>query len=374
MIERPPSGRVAVVAVTLVAVAVTAAATAPAAAPAGSSVAAPTPSMSTPAAVEPTTPTTSTPPSTTVPATTTTGSTTTTEPPRGSLLVHGVGDVNLDPGYIPALAADGYDYAFAGLGGLFESDDLTVVNLECSPSDLGRRVPKAFNFRCDPAALPVVRANGVEVANLANNHVLDYGVEAMLDGRVNVEAAGIAAVGVGADAAEANRPALFDLHGWTVAVLGMGGVVPADWWLATDDGAGMASGDDIDQMVAAVEAADDVADLVVVSIHWMWELEREPRADDRERAEAMIAAGADVIFGHHPHRLGELELIDGRPVFWTLGNFIWPRFSDAGATTAVARVVVEPDGSLEACLIPAFITRSGQPELTGPAPCGPPTA
>ncbi|MEL6985082.1 MAG: CapA family protein, partial [Actinomycetota bacterium] len=206
--------------------------------------------------------------------------TSTTAPPRDRLVIHGVGDTNFDPGYIPNLATFGYGYAFEGLGGLFERDDLTVVNLECAPSERGQRVPKTFNFRCDPAALPVATANGVEVANLANNHVLDYGVEAMLDGKVNVEAAGMAAVGVGADVAEATTPAILDIGGWSVAVLGMGGVVPAGWWLATDDRPGMASGDDIDQMVAAVEAADAAADLVVVSIHWGAELVTEPDDGD----------------------------------------------------------------------------------------------
>ena len=149
----------------------------------------------------------------------------------------------------------------------------------------------------------------------------------------------------------------------------MNGVVSAEWWMADDDGPGMASGDDIEQMVAAVEAADEIADLIVVSIHWLWELEIEPRPDDQERAEAMVAAGADIVFGHHPHRLGDVELIDGRPVFWTHGNFVWPRLSEAGATTGVGRVVVHPDGDMEACLIPAFIATSGRPELTGPPPC-----
>ena len=294
-----------------------------------------------------------------------------TEPRRGRLVIHGVGDTNFDPSYIPNLATFGYEYAFDGLGRLFERDDLTVVNLECAPSDLGARVPKQFNFRCPPESLPVARANGVDVANLANNHVLDYGVEAMLDGRINVEAAGVAPVGVGADLDEATTPALLDIDGWRVAVLGMGGVVPAGWWLATDERPGMASGDDLDQMAAAVAAAAAQADLVVVSIHWGRELVTEPDPGDRARAEAMIDAGADVIFGHHSHRLGQLEWIDGTPVFWTLGNFVWPRLSDAGSTTAVARVVIDPDGGVEACLLPAFITTSGRPELTGPAPCGP---
>ncbi len=333
----------------------------------------PTPTTPTPTTPTPTIPPPTSPaPTTTVPPSTAPPTTSAVEAsPRGRLIIHGVGDTNFDPGYIPNLASNGYDYAFDGLGGLFERDDLTVVNLECAPSNLGQRVPKTFNFRCDPDSLPVARANGVDVANLGNNHVLDYGVEAMLDGRVNLEAAGIAAVGVGADVAEATTPALLEIDGWTVAVLGMGGVVPADWWLATDDRPGMASGDDIDQMVAAVTAAEAVADLVVVSIHWGAELVTAPDPADRVRAEAMIEAGADIVFGHHAHRLGPLETIDGRPVFWTLGNFVWPRLSDAGSTTAVARVVVEPDGELRACLIPAFITTSGRPELTGQPPCGP---
>ena len=294
---------------------------------------------------------------------------TTTEPPRGDLVIQGVGDVALDPSYIPNLARYGYGFAFEGLDGLFENDDLTVMNMECAPSNLGQPLEKAFNFRCDPEALAVARANGVDVANMANNHGLDYGIEAMLDGLANVDAAGIAPVGVGNDLQQATAPALFETNGWTIAVLGMNGVVSAEWWMADDDRPGMASGDDIEQMVAAVEAADEIADLVVVSIHWLWELETEPRPDDRERAEAMVAAGADIVFGHHPHRLGDVEFIDGRPVFWTLGNFVWPRLSDAGATTAVGRVVIRSDGAIEACLIPAFIATSGRPELTGPPPC-----
>lgn len=308
---------------------------------------------------------------TAAPTTTTTPPTTTTMPPPArDVIIHGVGDTNFDPAYIPNLAVHGYEYAFAGLDGLFLADDLTIVNLECTASLLGTPLPKEFTFRCDPVSLPVARRAGVDVANLANNHTQDFGPAAMLDSRANVNRAGIRAVGVGPDLAAATSPTVVTVGDWRIAVLGMGGVVPSGTWLATDDRAGMASGDDVQQMTAAIRAAGDVADFVAVSIHWGWELETEPRADDRARAEAMIEAGADMIFGHHPHRLGALELIDGKPVFWTLGNFIWPRMSDAGATTAVARVVISPDGQIEACLIPAFIASSGQPVLQGPPPCG----
>lgn len=329
------------------------------------------PKETTPVAAESTT--TSSPSTTTSLITTTSSSftTTTTLPPKGSVVIQGTGDVNLDPTYIPALAENGYDYAWTGLDGLFLDDDLTVISLECAPSDIGTPEPKEFVFRCPTESLPSIVQAGVEVASMGNNHSGDYGKDALVDGRAQLAEAGIAPVGAGADVDEAGEPALFEINGWTVAVVGFGGVFPTPIWFATEDRPGMRDGDDIPSMVAAVEAADAMADIVVVAIHWGVELDTEPRPEDVERAEAMIAAGADVIFGHHAHRLQPLEMVNDAAVFWGLGNFVWPRHSQAGSTTAVARAVVTPDGSIEACLIPAFIESSGQPVLTDEPDCGP---
>ena len=290
-------------------------------------------------------------------------------PVRERLVVHGTGDVSLDPGYIPALREHGYDHAWSGLDGLFAADDLTIVNLECPVSTRGRIEPRAFNFRCDPAALPAAHRAGVDVANLANNHIRDYGPEALLDSITHTREAGIAPVGVGADLAAATTPAVVERGGWRIAVLGFGGVVLSPGWLATARSPGMASGDDVDGMVEAVRAAGEVADLVFVSIHWGMELDTEPRADDIRAARAMIDAGADGIFGHHQHRLGPLGTHRDRPIAWGLGNFVWPRLSAESARTAVAQFVVEPDGAVRGCLLPAVIASSVHPELTGPRTC-----
>ena len=311
-------------------------------------------------------PSTTMPPSTTIPAPATTAS---TLPRKGSVIIHGTGDVNLDPAYIPALASRGYDWAWSGLQGLFAEDDLTVVNLECSPSGLGSPEAKAFTFRCADEGLAAMAGAGVEVANLANNHSQDFGKEAMLDGRANLEAKGIFPVGTGATAAQAGEPAIFELNGWKVAVVGFGGVRPHDGWIATADQPGMADGDSVESMVATVEAAHELADWVVVTIHWGVELDVEPRAEDVDRARAIVAAGADVIFGHHTHRLQPFELLSGRPVAWGLGNFVWPNLSPAGSRTAVARVVITPQGQIAGCLLPAVIESPGHPVLLGPAEC-----
>ncbi len=287
--------------------------------------------------------------------------TTTTEPPKQRLIISGVGDTNVDPDYIPAFRTRGYDDVFDGLQDMFLADDLTIVNLECAAATTGRPVKTVFNFNCDVSALPVLRAGGVEVANLANNHSGDFGKEALLETRANVAAAGMVPVGIGANIVEAHQPAHVEVKGWRIAVLGFGGIIPWDDWVATGDRPGMASGDNTDAMVAAVRAADEVADLVFVTVHWGVELDTTPRQDDIELAHAMIDAGADGIFGHHPHRLQPLEFYNGKPIAWSLGNFVWPRLSDAGATTAIAQFIVEPDGSISACLVPTFIESDGHP-------------
>ncbi len=283
---------------------------------------------------------------------------------QGKLVIHGAGDVNVDPGYIPNFRVHGYAWAWSGLGGLFKRDDLTVVNLECAISNVGTAVPKSFNFRCDPAALPSMRKAGVEVANQANNHAYDYGPAAVVDGRKNLLKNHIAPVGAGKNEEEALSAALFDVKGWKIAVVGFDKVV--DPWptaVAGPDKPGTAAGHDENAMVAAVRAASKQADIVVVDIHWGVELDTRPRTNDVRLAHRLIDAGADVIFGGHSHRLQPMGVYRGRPIFYSLGNFVWPRNSTAGATTAVAEVIVSPKGTFKGRLIPAFIEVSGHPVL-----------
>lgn len=277
------------------------------------------------------------------------------------IVVHGTGDVNLDPRQLGLLATS-YDAPWTGVRELFRSDDVSIINLECAAGEGGAKVPdKEFNFRC-ARGFAAMRRNGVDVANQGNNHSLDYGPEAMLNGRVNLSRAGIVPVGVGRDVEEANEPAVIHVRGRTIAVLGFGGVIPFRSWLAGPDRPGMADGDDIASMVAAVKAADEIADYVFVAIHWGAEREAKPQAGDVDRAHAMIDAGADGIFGHHAHRLQPMEVYKGRPIFYGLGNFVWP----TPGPTAVAEVVIQPEGKIVGCLLPGR-TIGGRPVLDDPA-------
>lgn len=283
---------------------------------------------------------------------------------RGKLVIHAAGDVNLDPSYIPNFRSQGYGYAWAGLGDLFKDDDLTLVNLECAVSNEGTAVPKEFNFRGDPAALPAMKRAGVDVANMANNHSYDFGPEALVDTRRNLVRNRIAPVGAGKDEQQALSPALFDINGWKVAVVGFDLVVdPFPEAVATASKPGTAAGHDTGLMVRTVRSISRDADLVIVTIHWGVELDTQPRADQVALAHRFIDAGADMIFGGHSHRLQPEIPYRGKPVFYSLGNFVWPNFSVAGSTTGVAEVVVRPDGGIRAKLLPAFIEAAGHPVL-----------
>jgi poly-gamma-glutamate synthesis protein (capsule biosynthesis protein) len=282
---------------------------------------------------------------------------------RGSLLIHGAGDVSLDPGYISTYASHGFDYAWSGLDGLFLRDDLTVVNVECPVSNKGSQLTKQFSFHGDPAALPAMRRAGVEVGNLSNNHAYDRGPDALVDTRQNLLDAGIRPVGAGRDADEAAAPAIFHLSGWTVAVVGIDEVIDPDYEVATATKPGTAAGHDFSAALREVRSAAARADLVVVDIHWGVELDTQPRATQVDEAHRLVDAGADVIFGGHSHRLQPMAMYHGRPIFYSLGNFVWPNFSAAGSTTGVAEVRVTPSGRFTAKLLPAFIEAPGHPIL-----------
>lgn len=271
--------------------------------------------------------------------------------------------MSLDPSYIPAFSSHGYGWAWSGLDGLFEHDDLTVVNLECPVTDLVAPVPKEFSFRCDPAALPAARRAGVEVVNQSNNHAYDQGPDGLVDSLKRIRRAGLTPVGAGRNEDEALHAAVFELRGWTVAVVGIDEVLDPVTMVAGPDKPGTAAGHVFSLALRAVRDADARADIVVVVIHWGVELDTAPRAYQVDEAHRMIDAGADVIFGHHSHRLQPMDTYRDRPIFYGLGNFVWPHLSEEGSTTAGAEVRMSRHGRFTGRLLPAYIATDGHPVL-----------
>jgi len=345
------------------AAAIAAAALLAACAPASADPATPTTTAVPTAAIVPTTAATTTTTAIAV-STTVASAPTTTIPDRGRLVIHAVGDVNFAPNNTAIFTREGYEIAWNGLRGIFQRDHLTIVNLECSPSTIGSPIEKKWAFRCPLAALGPMAAAGIEVTSLANNHAGDLGKAALVEGKQNLVAAGFLATGAGSDLTDANQPAIIEIEGWRIAIVGLSSISGNGAWFATPNAPGVAPAS-IENITASVAAAAEQADIVIVMVHWGVELAGQPSGGDRARAQAMIDAGADAIVGHHPHRLQPLEVVDGVPVFWSMGNFVWPNLGHIQAVTAIAEIVIEPDGSVRGRLIPAYIESHGHPVLWG---------
>ena len=301
---------------------------------------------------------------------------------NGRLVIHATGDVLTSPEFVPAFRAGDYASAWAGLGGIFLRDDLTLMNLECDPSTVGTAFSdKPFSFRCPLTSLASMRAAGVDVASLGNNHSADFGYEGLLDGITNLSEVGLTPVGAGADLDAADQAVFFDLDGWRVAVLGFSAVsgIAYDWpysaddyanlrsrWFATADRPGIAPAT-IANMTAAVEAARPHADIVIVMLHQgVYNMTLQPFPDEVGRAHALIDAGADVVFAHHHHRVLPVETYHDRPIFYGLGSFVFTPFEPIRNVSSVGEVIVSPDGTIRGRLIPAHIGPTGTPVLLGP--------
>ena len=222
---------------------------------------------------------------------------------------------------------------FAGIEPSLASGDLAVVNVEMAISDRGAPVGKEFTFRAPPSAAQRIGDAGIDVANLANNHAKDFGPVALTDTIASLEAAGVVALGAGANDTEAFRHRLLEVDGTvTVAFVGVSMIVP--WGFpAGPDSPGIASDAEPERVLQSVRVAAGEADVVIAVVHWGVEVATCPSAEQRAFAQELFNAGADAVIGHHPHVLQAIEFDDGRLVAYSLGNFVWhPRRGITGET------------------------------------------
>jgi poly-gamma-glutamate capsule biosynthesis protein CapA/YwtB (metallophosphatase superfamily) len=202
--------------------------------------------------------------------------------------------------------------------------DLFVLNLECCISERGEPWPdpgKPYFFRAPPAAAGFLAEIGVDCVNLANNHALDFGSDALLDTCAHLQAHGIRWVGAGADVDAARAPATFERAGLRVAVLGLCDH-PADF-AAFAERPGVAyadlhDGSLPDWLAAAVSHAGDAADVVVVTPHWGPNMTTEPVPHVRVAARALSEAGASLVAGHSAHLCHGIE----GTVLYDMGDFL----------------------------------------------------
>ncbi len=206
--------------------------------------------------------------------------------------------------------------------------DLTMVNLETAITTGGQQQQKLFTFRAPPASFAALRAAGIDIVTMANNHGADYGTSGLRDSLAASALQHFPVVGIGTDARRAFAPYTTTLNGVRVAIIGADQVqdeTTLPLFSAGPSTPGVANAYSR-RLPAAVRAARAQGYVVIVYVHWGIEYDTCPSSDQRVLAASLARAGATAVIGTHAHVLqGAGWLPGGSYVAYGLGNYLWWR-------------------------------------------------
>ncbi|WP_327088161.1 CapA family protein [Nonomuraea sp. NBC_01738] len=246
------------------------------------------------------------------------------------------GDVHFEGG-LRARLDNNPRTAFGPIARVLSRADLAMVNLETAITTGGDRAPgKQYAFRAPVTAFNAIKAAGVDVVTMANNHGMDYMQSGLRDSLAAIRRSKFPVVGIGRNATAAYAPWRTTINGNKVAILGATQVLDAEFinaWTATDAQGGLASAKNEQRMIQAVRNARKGADTVIVYLHWGTELQTCPNPAQRALAPKLVRAGADVIVGGHAHVLLGSGYLGRSYVNYGLGNFLWYGNSPSGVLT-----------------------------------------
>ncbi len=209
---------------------------------------------------------------------------------------------------------------FADIASLAQTSDFALCNLEC-PATLQTTpiVKTGPNLKAKPAILSTLKAFGIQAISLANNHILDYGEQGMLDTLREAEGQGIMVFGGGRNSADAARPLLVDIKGKKVAFFSF---AEHEFNLSTETTPG-ANWFDPYKSLAGITRQKADCDYVVVLYHGGIEHYKYPSPLLQKKCRAMVEAGADAVFCQHSHCIGTIETYEGNPIVYGQGNTIF---------------------------------------------------
>lgn len=320
-------------------------------------------------------------------------------PREGTVAIALVGDMFISrDNFGPAAAS--YE-PFLEVVGLLRSTDVAFGNFEIPLSERGYPADKFITIRTSPERARDVRSLGLDVVSLANNHIMDYGPEGLIDTMSALEREGIQHVGAGADLTSAVELKVREAGGLRIGFLAWSTILPPGA-LATDVRPGVAplaihTGYEVvvrlleapssppvitwvdpmaeELVVEQVARARADVDFLIVSVHWGADFGDDLAAYERPLGHSLIRAGADLVIGNHPHVIRGIELYDGKPILYGSGLFVEqvPRdgasadvlalYEQLSPDSYVALLDVGPGGASALRLVPTTQEVNGLPQL-----------
>lgn len=272
------------------------------------------------------------------------------------------GDINLGRLTGQKILEGDNNYAFEYLNEYLQKYDITFGNLESQLADLGGETQSPTNeytFAGPPGGADGLKEAGFDIVSTANNHMWDYGKDALFETMDNLTKAGVKYVGSSKETTTLYQPVITEVNGqkiaWLATTLLLNGYEKA----GADQYVAMA---EMDKLIPAVESAKQQADWVIVSLHGGIEYRSIPTKEQTDIAHQLVDAGADIVVGHHSHIMEGVEKYKNGLIFYSLGNFaFWQPFGYWTEHSFMAEIELKPNGELN--YNPIAITSGWQPKL-----------
>ena len=203
----------------------------------------------------------------------------------------------------------------------FKDADILMGNLEGDVSDVGNNVGSKYSFKMNPSVLQALKNAGFDIVNFANNHVGDWNIIAFKDTLFRLDRNGILKTGAGLNEEEAKIVTIIKKNGVKFGFLGFSDVGP-NWMEAKGDNPGilLATNPKLEEII---KNAKERSDVLIVSFHFGEEYKTIHNERQEILAHKSIDSGADMVIGHHPHVIQDIEEYKGKPIVYSLGNFIF---------------------------------------------------
>lgn len=278
-----------------------------------------------------------------------------------------VGDILLGRGVGQRLNEQrrSFVYPFEKVAGLLKEGDVVFGNLEepitsSTHGLLGISEGGKYVLKNEVAAFSGIQYAGFNLLSLANNHILDYYDKGLFDTQEILSENGITFAGAGKNLREARRAAIIERNGVKVGMLAytdMSEVMykgdPPLMFIAENDKAGVAPRyTDVKYIIEDIVKVRDEVDILMVSLHWGVEESFDVLTSQRDFAKDLLDAGADMIVGHHPHQFQGIEIYDGKPIFYSLGNFIFDQNDPENQQTFIVNMKYSKNRLKDICLTP----------------------
>lgn len=242
-----------------------------------------------------------------------------------SMYVAVLGDFLPGASAMEVIREKGYPYLFDGIRPYTAGVDTLFLNLETPLSRRGSAMErKAYTFRSSPEVSDILKQERALVVTLANNHILDYGTEALMDTIANLRNSGVSYVGAGSNWLEASRAALVKTPVGTLRFAGFSNTLPKSYW-AKKDQPGTLYGSK--KAISTVLAGHRGEGPLIAAFHWGAELMEEPKEYQFDLARLAVDSGASLVVGHHPHIPQPIDMYKGVPILYSLGNFSFGSYS-----------------------------------------------